>query len=244
MKRERNPLMLLFLAGSILLGLSSCKKDDTDTTSNVSEEEIAEAISQSVTTESGGLVVQTTVTAGAINDANTARWTAECGILHEDEITGSSAAGAVVSYSFAYSRNWLLSCNSSTPQQFEFNYSGKATYDAPRMASDDSATAKILVTGLGTDSSYYVFNQQYTRNGSQASKIGRKRSFTSLIDIRSTNIKVDKTTLLIVSGTASITVSGKGADGYSFSYSGTLTFSGNKTATLVLGNGNTYTLTW
>ncbi|SHN11580.1 hypothetical protein [Chitinophaga sp. CF418] len=250
MKRERNPFIrftstvFLLTATGIMLGMSSCKKDN-DTSASVSEEEIAESISQSVATDGGGLVVQATATATAVNNAAArigGKLSDQCGVPHTDVFSGSSAAGALVTFSYSFSRNWLLTCNGTTPQQFEFNYKGKATYDAPRMSSDDSATAKIVVTNL--DSSYYLYNHQYTREGSQVSKIRNKRSFKSLIFISATDIKIDKSTLKIVSGTATATVSGEGADGHSFNYTGTVTFLGNQTATLVLGNGGTYTITW
>lgn len=250
MKRERNPFIrftssaFLLTATGIILGMSSCSKDN-DTSASVSEEEIAESISQSVATDGGGLVIQATATASAVNNAAArmgGKFSDECGVQHSDVFSGSSAGGTAVTFSYSFSRNWLLTCNGTIPQQFEFNYKGKATYDAPRMSSDDSATAKILVTNL--DSNYYVYNHQYAREGSQVSKIRNKRSFKSLIAISSTDIRIDKSTLRIVSGTATATVSGEGSDGHSFSYSGTITFLGNQTATLVLGNGGTYTIAW
>lgn len=246
MKRVR--ISLLLVAG-ILFAISSCKKDDdTSTTTAVSEEEIAEAVSESVSTPSGGLVVQSTAAAGYSSDLMNGRIGAkasdQCGILHDTTVAGASETGATITFSYNFNWNWLLTCNNIVPQTFIFNYAGKTSYDAVRMSSNDSSKANITVTGLGIDSTYYVFNQTYTRNGSQISKINQKRSFTSLISIVSSDIRISKTTLKILSGTATVTVTGEGSGGRSFSYGGTITFLGGEKATLVLTGGGTYTIAW
>jgi hypothetical protein len=167
-----------------------------------------------------------------------------CGTESDTSISGHNAEGAAVTYNYALSWGSLLTCSNMVPTQYQFNFSGKYSYDAPRISSDDSSMAQFTITGLEPASSQYIFNQTYTRDGSQVSKVRNKRSFSSKISIVSSNIVVDKSTQQIVSGTASVSISGAGSDGRSFSYSGTITFLGNKQATLVLGNGNTYTIQW
>lgn len=242
MKREA-ALLLVCLSAGILFTISSCKKDDNKTTvTTVSEGDVAEAVSESIYTSSGGLVAQTTIAAGYSSDLMNARAGAkvsdQCGIMHD---TTLAASGTSFSYSFNW--NWLLTCRDVIPQVFTFNYSGKASYEGERMSSSDSAKANITVTGLG-DSAYYVFNQTYTRNGSQTSKVNQQRSFSSVISIVSSDIKISKTTLKILSGTGAVTVTGKGSGGNSFSYAGTITFLGGDKATLVVTGGATYNLSW
>lgn len=241
-------LLLVCLSAGILLTVSSCKKDDSPSTITVSEDEIAEAVSQSVSTPSGGLVAQSTAAAGYSSDLMSSRIGAkasdQCGILHDTTIAGASESGATVTYSYNFNWNWLLTCNQIVPQTFVFNYTGKASYDGVRMSSNDSSKANITVTGLGGDSTYYVFNQTYTRNGSQVSKINQKHSFTSLISVVSSDIKISKSTLKILSGTGTVTVTGEGSGGRSFSYTGTITFLGGEKATLVVTGGGTYNIAW
>ncbi|SFD61860.1 hypothetical protein SAMN05518672_102642 [Chitinophaga sp. CF118] len=246
--RSKVALLLLCLSAGLLFTISSCKKDDDSTTTAVSEDDVAEAVSQSVSTESGGLVSQTTASAVIISTNASSRIGAklsdECGIMHDTTFAGASVDGAAITYSYNFSWNWLLSCNNVMPQTFVFNYAGKAAYDAPRMSSSDSSKANVTVTGLGADSAYYVFNQSYTRNGSQTSKVNLKRSFTSLISIVSSDIRISKSTLKIISGTGTVTITGTGSGGKSFSYTGTITFLGNEKATLVVTGGGTYTIEW
>lgn len=253
MKRERitfskAALLSVCLSVGIIFTISSCKKDDSTTTDTISDDDVSEVISQSVSTQSGGLVLQSTAAAGMTSDFNSARTgaklTDQCGIMHDTTIAGASAAGATITYSYNCSWNWLLSCNNLVPQTYVWNYAGKASYDAPRMSSSDSSKANITITGLGGDSTYYVFNQTYVRNGSQTSKINEKRSFTSVITITSADIRISKSTLKVISGTGTVSISGTVTGGKSFTRTGTITFLGNDKATLVLANGKSYTIEW
>ena len=239
MKREIKAALLV----CFLFAVSSCKKDDDTNTITVSESDVAEAVGESVYNSSGGLVVQSTTAAeyssALMNTRKSAKVSDQCGIKHD---TTLAATGENYSYSFNW--NWLLTCSEIVPQTFVFNYAGKTAYETVRMSSSDSAKANITVSGLGEDSTYYVFNQTYTRNGSQTSKVNQKRSFTSLISIVSTDIRISKSTLKILSGTGAVTVKGEASGGKSFSYTGTITFLGNEKATLVVTGGATYNLTW
>ena len=253
MKRERTALSLrktaiaLFVTAGMVLTVASCKKDN-DSDNTISSDEMAVAVDQSVSSSSGGLVQQTISAATVVNIANSARMGAkfadQCGVQHDTTVTGSSSDTAtIVTWSYAFNWGWLLTCTEQVPSVFTFNYKGHAIYDGPRMSSDDSAKATITVSALSGDSSYYRINQTYTRHGSQKSKIGEKHSFTSLITITATNLLVNKSTLKILSGTATVNISGEGSGGKSFSRSGTITFSGNESASLVL-NGDKYTVSW
>jgi hypothetical protein len=232
----------LFTALSIsaLLAISSlsCKKS-TATGDTVSIDDAANAITEAVSPESSGMVAQTETAVVIVNTS-----TLPCGTESDTAFSGQNPSGTTVTYSYAYNSSRMLTCDNGVPQKFEFDFSGKTSYDAPRISSSDSARGQFSITGLQPSASQYVFDETYTRNGSESSKIGNKNSFTSTIAFQSSNITVDKTTQQILSGTATVTIIGATTNGKSFSYSGTITFLGNKQATLVLGSGNTYSISW
>ena len=223
---------------SVLI-FSSCKKDSSNPSSqSVSEEEAAQAITQSVTPESGGMVSQSSE-ASAIATIYTIH---PCGISHDSSIALASLPGAAFTYAINLNWGWSITC--ASPVEFQSYFKGHTTYSGTLMSSNDSSQATMNLTGLGTSATAYTGNLNYVRNGSQQSKIGRKSSFTSLITITSTNITVDKTTNIIASGTAPVTISGASTGGLAFSYNGTLTFHGNKAATLAMSSGNSYEISW
>jgi len=234
--------VIIFLA--LVLATFSCKKSNSTSgsssaTDTVTTDDAANAVSDAVSPASAGMVAQTQTTVVIINTDDLA-----CGEVKDTAFSGQNAVGAAITYSYAYSSNRLLTCNADVPSSFQFNFSGKNSYSAAYIASDDSAQGNFTVTGLSPGASQYVFNASYIRNGSETSKVRNQYTFTSNINIQSTNLTIDKSTQQIVSGTATVSISGAASNGKSFSYSGTITFSGGNQALLVLGNGNTYTITW
>ncbi|SEM37388.1 hypothetical protein SAMN04488505_104200 [Chitinophaga rupis] len=240
MKQRTTPSILL-AAGILLIGttfLFSCaKNNDAAPVDAVDEEEVAEAVTQAVSANSGGVAV--TASDAAIMTTN---YSAMCGMSKDTAIAHSSIAGAVVTYHADAQWHWMLTC--APAARFDFALTSHLSYDAPRMSSNDSLSATLAVTGLEPAAPNYTMNMSLTRKGSQASKILRKHSFTSTIIVTGTNIAVSKTTYLVQSGTASVTISGATSGGRSFQYAGTLVFTGNKTATLTFASGATYNIQW
>jgi hypothetical protein len=238
MYNQRKLNFVLLLTGGLVLAGASCKKDSSND-GTVTVDDAADVITQAVAPESAGLVAQTSTATVIVTTGNY-----NCGIEKDTMVSGQNATGAAVTYNYSFSSSRLLSCNNGIPQSFAWNFTGKTSYDAPHISSADNTDAQFTITGLQPSATRYVFNQSYVRNGSETSKVRNKNSFTSNITIKTTDLAVDKNSGLIVSGTASVSLSGSTTNGKSFNYSGTLTFLGNKQATLDLGNGNKYSITW
>ena len=214
---------------------TACKKDNNDE-ETITDEEVAEAVTQSITPASGGLVVQTESVA-----TMSAYTHLTCGQTKDTTIAGQSQPGAAITYHYSFNFSRSLSC---APAQWQFNYTGHVDYSGPRMSSDDNSTAQIIVTGLEPSSNNFILNSSYVRNGTQQSKVRLQRSFTSTLTITSSNITIDKSTRKIISGTATVEFVGTGSGGHTINRGATLTFLGNNKATLALKNGNTFTIQW
>jgi hypothetical protein len=220
---------------------TACKKDNNNS-DDISDDEVAEAVTQSVSGSSGGMVVQTESTARM---AGTGSTSFTCGQTKDTTIAGVSAAGATIVYSYSLNFNRTLTCaNGVVPSRFQSNFTGTCTYTAPRMSSNDNSTAQLTVTGLEPSSTAWTVNSSYVRNGTQQSKVRLQRSFSSVITITSSNIVVDKATQKIVSGVAAVTFDGTGSGGTKVSRGATLTFLGNSKGTLTLKNGSSYSIQW
>lgn len=241
--------MKKLICSTLLLGLTvvamlpACKKSNStgtgSTADTVTTDDAANAVTQAVSPESAGMVAQTQTTVVIINTNDL-----DCGVEKDTAFSGQNATGAAVTYSYSYSSSRLLTCSMSIPSTFQFNFSGKTNYSAAYIASSDSAAGQFSVTGLNAGAADYVFNTAYIRVGSQTSKVRNELTFTSTINIQSSNLTIDKSTQQIVSGTATVSIVGAASNGRSFNYSGNITFLGNKQATLVLGNGNSYSIIW
>lgn len=223
-----------------LLFFTACKKDNNDDTTSISEDEAVEVMTQGISAESGGLAEQTASAARVAGES--AR--ISCAQTIDTTYTGQNLPGALVTYNYSVHINRQLICNLGIPQQFIFNIEGQSAYSAPRMSSNDNTTAGFVIGGLQPGSSVYTFNQQYERNGTQQSKVRHQRSFSSKLVITSTDVLVNKSTMKIISGTAAVQFTGTVTGGKTVSYSGTLTFLGERKGLLMLENGNTYNIEW
>ncbi|MET0635013.1 MAG: hypothetical protein ABWZ25_03230 [Chitinophagaceae bacterium] len=219
---------------------SSCKKDDNNSDDTaITEEEAAEVISEGVSNPSGGFAEQTV---GATVIAS--KTYVPCGQRSDTLIGGQSLPGAAISFSYRIEVARELTCIGFLPEMYSFSYKGSNTYDGPRMSSDDKTTAAFNITGLMPTAPGFILNQSYERTGTQQTKIGRKRSFTSTLKFNSTAIVVDKISQKISSGTAAVEFTGKVSSGREFNYGATITFHGNNTATLLFKNGTKVELAW
>lgn len=231
--------MLLLPALSFTLIFSSCKKDSA-TSDSISEEEVAEIMVQTVDPASGGLALQTT---SSVTVAITNTGSAQCGVRKDSTLAGSiNTTARSFTYNFAWSR--LLTCNGPSPSKMDITFGGTTTYSGPRMSSNDNASGTFVVTGLSPGIPELSFDQTYIRTGTQQSKIGKQRTFTSTVNVTTTNVKVSKATQMITSGAGVIAIAGKASTGENFSYTGAITFLGGQKALIVLSTGATFNIQW
>jgi hypothetical protein len=236
---------VLPFAGVLLLAATmvSCQDEDKNSLSAVTEADAVDAIEASVTAESNG-VARMAADASTVAEAeavytNSPQLT--CGQLYTESHV---AAGSSLTYSYDYtgSHSYQLSCTAQgLPDSFAYTYDMDGTYDTPRLYSNDNATADVAITGLSFSTPQAIINGSYVRNGYEESKVRQMRHFNSLITLSLANITINKASQQITGGTASVSMTGTGSGGNSFSYNGAITFNGDQTATLVI-NGNTYTI--
>lgn len=239
----------------LMLGAFSCKKDNnTSSSSSVTTDQAADIAAGSLAENSDGfasvtddiavnaqgissthsnLTVNSTQATNSVHQA--------CGTTLTDSVTRNITIDSVtVNYTFDYSHT--LNCNSSNvPDNVINTLTYKGSFDGPRLSSSNSGSANATIAGLSPTATDFVLNGEYVRDGSFQSKIGNKASGNSHIDIVGTNITLSKPDRKIVSGSATISITGTGPKGNSFSYTGTIVFNGDGTATLTI-NSAVYTI--
>lgn len=226
-------LTVVFFAAIIFI--SSCKKAE-EAIEMVSEEEAAEAIENSISSESGGLTLQIEQSIAIVNSYIESK-NDYCGMSFDSVINIVNPSDTVITYYYNLEWEWVVHCNQyQLPESVVFSYDMEGGYDAPRMSADDFATQSLVLSGLELSSDYLTYNGSYEREGTCQSKIGEKRSFSSKITFEAINVQVDKATGKLVSGAANVSISAKTSDGKTFSFDGVITFTGGDTATLTLEN--------
>lgn len=234
------------IAGGLvaLVGISACKKDNNNgnnANAKVTEADAAELTTDAISPETGGFDAQVKISVNIYIATSTKL---SCGAKKDTTISYSSPSNFIPNYSYNLSWNYQLDCNSGIPSQFQFGFSGSHNYNGVLMTSSDNSNGSFTIADPGATAANYNFNSSYERSGKQTSKVGYQKSFSSDLKMNSTNILISKSTHEIVSGTADITITGIASNGNNFSFSGKITFKGNKKAVLVLNSGVSYNIDW
>lgn len=246
--KGKSTLLLMFLAAGISFGVTSCSKDDKEeTTPGVTNENAAVMVTQSVTAQDGLVkqAEQATLTISALEarKASGGRLSDFCGQTENDSLK-LSGNGNNTSFSFELYWQYGLTCLQEIPSQFDFDFHGTSSIGLEKFSASSTYTSEYTVRGLSANSANWEIFQKYDATGKLESKTTDIPSYSSEIHYESVNIKVSKTTHMIVSGTATVKITGKDSKGNAFSYQGVITFKGNKKATYVISGGGTFELQW
>jgi len=224
-----------------LAGVSACKKSTSTDSTTVTRADIVELTTDAIKPGTGGFDAQAK-TAVAIYVSDWSKFT--CGESKDSTVNYSNSNNSIPEYSCSLKWNYELDCNSGIPSQFTFSLTGNTSYISSLMNSADGSNGVFTISDPGVTSSNYSFTGSYVRSGQQSSQVGTSKTFTSSLKMNLSNILISKTTNEIVSGTATVTVTGTSEDGTAFSFGGTITFLGNKQATFNFNSGESYTINW
>lgn len=238
----------LIVPVAIVVFAISCKKDNgaTNNTAKVSTDVAADMATSAISSNSFGFasmadnigtnaqLITTGLGTGQVtNSVGTNTTHQACGTTIADSSSFSGYNNAVT-FSAFYKFTRTLNCNSVGPDNVITTVVFHGNYDGPRITSSDSGNANVTIGGLSSAATSYVINGSYDRKGSFTSKVDTKASGSSHVVITVSNVTLTKPLRTITSGTATVTISGTTTSG-TFSYTGTIVFSGNNQATLTVG---------
>ena len=233
---------LLSVVFSATLLFSGCTKEAPATTntssSDISNDDISQAVTNAVSASSSGLATQSETTAKIA-----AASTLSCGETVDSSVSGVSPSGAILTYSYDLNFSRTCVCNGGVPTQYNTSITGSSSYSVILMSSTDSTNAQFSVSGVQSAAANYVLNGTYVRTGTIQSLIANQHTFNGTLTFTSTNITIAKTTMQISSGTATVQFNGTSLSGDAVTQTATITFLGNNQATLVI-NGKSSTINW
>jgi hypothetical protein len=240
----------------LLLGALSCKKTENSpaTSTAVTTDQAADLAAGSLASNSYGLtslsdnvsanaqsVASINTGSQAVNSIGTNSIHQECGTTLSDSASNSGTNGNVsFSYFFKFART--LNCNTSNqPDNLANSINYRGNFSGPNLTTADTGSAIFTIAGLSQTATNFVINGEYKRSGSFQSKVGNKASGHSNVDIVVTNLTLTKPGRRIASGSATISITGSTSKNGSFSYTGTIVFNGDGSATLTI-NGTVYSI--
>jgi hypothetical protein len=230
----------LLLAGIITLSgmliFTSCNKDEELAAEDVpaTEVETAEMVASALASGTSG-TASDIETAAAL--ANVAVDSLSCG--ESADTTMVTTGTSVITYHNTKTYQYTLECDElENPVMLDVNFSYDGTFDAPRLTSSHSGSGDFEITQIEYTSDMYLVNGTWQRSGGFESKIGNLANRQATIQFELVDVAVEKEPKEIDNGTIHFSISGSSELG-SFSYEGTITFTGNGEAIIEI-SGNRY----
>lgn len=229
-------LAALFFAATVV---SSCQKDDE--TSTVVTDEVADDIASTLGGNETGLAAEFSETTQIADAFNSSLKAAVADTLYaiDTTFTRINTPGASYTYSYNFSRQYGYVYQIGESFSYYHGSLG-GSYDTRRLSGTDYRTTDVKITGFSITSTTYALNGTSQRTGNCQSKVRNKSSVSSSSQITATDVKMNKSTYAIESGTLSWEISGK-VNAIDFSYTAQVVFNGNGSATLTI-NGKEYTI--
>jgi hypothetical protein len=233
----------LSILAVLLLGAVACKKTDDHatrpTTPNVSNAEAADMAAGSLSMNSNGMA---NVAADASVDASLyVHGHVACGTSKSDTISRQSQGGSQYTYSYNLIYNYMVNCVNNVPDNLSSNLAYSGSFSGPNLSSSNSGSTVFTVGGLAPGANDFVINGEFKRAGTFQSKVDTTNHGNNNIDIKVTALTIVKANRTIAGGNATISITGDVPKKGNFSFTGTLVFNADGTATLTL-NGTVYTI--
>lgn len=230
-------LMLLIIA-------SSCSKDDDNNPVNQQEEpseEIVAVVGSSMGESTGGLSAQVKMAgdiAGSVEGA--ANKLSLFYNVTKDTTVQLSDTLSILNKTYIYDYIFTLSFPEQVSNNaLDFAFTSTGSFDAPNMNSTSNASANWSIGNI-ISMSPFTLNGSYSRTGVQNTSYLVPHVITSSLDITYSDLEFSRMEHEILGGSAEFTITGT-FDTLEFSYTGTLVFNGDGTATVTIGN-YTYTI--
>ena len=214
-----------------LLPLGCTDEGSAPQSIEVAGSEVAETIGGALADSTGGITSQIADLAGIVGGGSLeAPGTAT---LHPSvpadtvrfDITrqrsGLYSYNYVIHFWYAFQITWI-----------DFGYEMRGTYDTPRRASNDTAHAEWHATDLLA--SEITVSGNYERSGTEEWK-ARGTSWHTELVMELLNVTVSRTTGLITGGSGTVSLRIEDESGSSATYVATITFLGNRRASLLIG---------
>lgn len=227
----------------LLLGAVACKKSAntpaTKISGNLTTNDAASMVAGSLSANTNG--VSRTVADATLNASLMFNTHVQCGMTRSDTISRQNSRDSAFSYSFHLTYNFMVDCNNNVPDSLSSNLTWNGSFTGPNWSNSNSGSSIFGVGGLLPTDTAYVVNGQFKRSGSFNSKTDTAKNGNNSVNIAVSNLLVKKHSRMIEGGTATFSIAGTTPKKGSFSFTGTIVFNADGTATVTI-NGTVYTV--
>jgi hypothetical protein len=225
-------LLKAFIAASLLAGLFACKKAQVSAVSPSNDAAVLLAGSLATNNYGMSYLSNDISYTALVNDL-------KCGGEKIDSATRKSTPGTVAYYNYKIKYTNKVTCNTSNLPDYITNtltYNG--SFEGPKLKVSSLGSTSYRIGGLTPTATSHVLNGEY-KNTTQF-KTDTTNHGTVNIYLGVKNLLISKTNNTIISGTATVIITGSSSKKTSFSYNGALTFNNASSALLSLNGAEYY----
>jgi|GEM_PF-2324417 len=207
-----------------LLVVPSCKDDDARTLT-LSHEEVAHMVATAISESTSGFTVVLNNSISKTDDIVEAHETkTDCGFAEDHSITSQNQPGADHTFLYTHNYSYELSCGGTEPLHMNTEVKFEGEFDTPRLTSQHIGTINLMISALNDNNGSYHVTGEYLNDGVYESRVNTKSIGENVVSFSSTDIKVNKLTREITSGTAQASITGTLPDKRNFAGEASVTF--------------------
>ena len=231
----------LILVLSLLI--FNCKDDEkTESEPDPEVENIADEIAATLSGDGSGITNEILGFTGIVAESSSLLKSATLDTLFSNDtsIKIANSAGEQITYNYNFDINYGYVIDGFTLNNVYYNADIVGSYDGLRIAFSETRSSKWVFTGLDLLSTSYILNGTSERTGQSESKVGLKSQMSSTAEITLIDVKINKATLNLTSGTMNWKINGRIND-TDFAYEAVIEIIDNKSAELTI-DGYTFTI--
>ena len=164
----------------------------------------------------------------------------ECGAEVDTVFEASQSNGPIIA---TYMSDWkitLICDENDIPMNLLINTDAASTYEGPLVSGEGNGLGQYTLSGLLPIAENYEMMGTVSYSGTATSKKGRKETFNLETIIDFSDVIISKDPRYVLSGTATMTLIATAPNAGPATFTGSIVFNGDGTATLII-NGNEYT---
>jgi hypothetical protein len=222
----------LLLLTLVTITICSCKKDKVVKATNIANPQAATMAATALAVNANGFIsIKNDIGIYAKAIINNGKG---CGVIDSFAVARQETAGATINYNYALGYNYMVNCVNNVQDNLTANVINNGSFDAPNLSTVNTASSAINLASLSGSGATYTLNGTYQSQGSFQTFDETQLSGSNTISFTISSLVINKSSRNIVSGTATVSISGTVKNKNTFSYGGTLIFTSTNTAILVL----------
>ncbi len=213
----------------------SCKNDDGDVDTGLSNEEAAEQSASIISSDIDGITRDVDILYQDLDSRSAEDGRiAVCDTGYDTTIV-YNYEGANVTFDFSGTYGYSFICSNNIPSELSLDFTSQVEYEGPRVmtssASEGNLTAGNLILGTA-----YDVDGTFVTTGSLIQKQRNQNTFEGSTNVTMTDVMVNKATRQIESGSATLNSTGTSSNGGSYQFTASVEFMGGGVAIVTVND--------